>query len=83
MIGRGNCVSRFVQLDWPVGTPLVKNIGVDLWEIRSKLETRNARILFIMHSGTIVLLHGFIKTEKTPSQDIDLAKKRILFCFSA
>jgi len=68
-----------LQLEWPIGTPLVKNISVGLWEIRSKLENRNARILFMMHSGAIVLLHGFIKkTEKTPPQEIDLAKKRIL-----
>lgn len=30
-----------------------------------------------MHEGKIVLLHGFIKkTQETPSQDKDLAKKR-------
>ena len=70
---------RVIQLEWPIGTPLVKNISVGLWEIRSKLETRNARIFFMMHSGTIVLLHGFIKkTEKTPPQEINVAKKRIL-----
>lgn len=70
---------RSIQLHWPVGGPLVANISVGLWEIRTKLDARIARILFIIHSGTVVLLHGFIKkTEKTPLQDIELAKKRII-----
>ncbi len=69
---------RIVQLDWPVGSPLVKPLGSAIWEIRSDLDNRISRILFIFHNSTIILLHGFIKkTQKTPQQDIELAKKRM------
>jgi phage-related protein len=68
---------RIVQIDWPVEGSLVKPLGNGLWEIRSRLENRIARILFVFLDGEIVLLHGFIKkTQKTPVQEIDLARKR-------
>jgi phage-related protein len=68
---------RIVQIDWPVEGPLVKPLGRGLWEIRSKLDNRIARILFVFSDGEIVLLNGFIKkTQKTPKQEIDLARKR-------
>ncbi len=58
--------------------PLVRNLDDGLWEVRSTLQNRIARIIFIMHDNTMVLLHGFIKkSEKTPQQDKDLAKKRV------
>ncbi|WP_342633743.1 type II toxin-antitoxin system RelE/ParE family toxin [Neorhizobium lilium] len=38
---------------------------------------RIARVIFVIQDGEMVLLHGFEKkTQKTPSQDIDLAMKR-------
>lgn len=68
---------RIVQIDWPVEGVLVKPLGSGLWEIRSKLENRIARILFVFLGGEIILLHAFIKkTQKTPVQEIDLARKR-------
>jgi len=68
---------RVVQVDWPVGSPLVKPLGHSLWEVRSKLDNRISRVLFVFHEGAIILLHGFIKkTQKTPQQEIDLARKR-------
>lgn len=68
---------RIVQIDWPIGSPLVKPLGNKLWEIRSDLDNRISRVLFVFDDGTIVLLHGFIKkTQKTPQHEIDLAKKR-------
>ncbi len=33
-----------VQLHWPLGMSLVRNLGSGIWEIRSKLPTRIARI---------------------------------------
>jgi phage-related protein len=48
-----------VQFRWPLGMPLVDNLGSGIWEVRSKLPTRIARTLFFMHEGEIVLLHGF------------------------
>ncbi len=68
---------RIVQIDWPVEGLLVKSLGSGLWEIRSRLDNRIARILFVFSAGEIVLLNGFIKkTQKTPKQEIELARKR-------
>jgi phage-related protein len=66
-----------VQRLWPVGKPKVDSLGKGLWEIRSKLGDRIARIIFCFVAGELVLLHGFIKkTQKTPHQEIDIALKR-------
>lgn len=66
-----------VQFRWPLGLPSVDNLGSGLWEIRSKLPTRIARVLFFVHHGELVLLHGFIKkTRRTPPEDRALALKR-------
>jgi len=66
-----------VQFRWPLGMPLVDNIGSGIWEVRSKLPTRIARTLFFVHEGEIVLLHGFVKkTRKTPKEDRALALER-------
>ncbi len=66
-----------VQYGWPVGKPLVDHLGEGIWEIRSRLGNRIARTLFIEADQDIVLLHGFIKkTQKTPKDDLALAKKR-------
>jgi phage-related protein len=66
-----------VQYAWPVGKPLVDNLGDGIWEVRSPLDNRIARTLFALVDQEIVLLHGFIKKQqKTPPDELDLAKKR-------
>lgn len=66
-----------IQYCWPIGKPLVGNLGKGLWEVRSQLGDRIARVIFCVESGTMVLLHGFIKkTQKTPPRELDLALKR-------
>jgi phage-related protein len=66
-----------VQFCWPLGMPLVDNLGSGIWEIRSRLANRIARTLFFVHQGEIILLHGFIKkTKKTPNEDRALALRR-------
>lgn len=66
-----------VQYCWPIGKPLVGNLGNGLWEVRSRLGDRIARVIFYVDKGTMVLLHGFIKkTQKTPKYELDLAMKR-------
>ena len=66
-----------VQYCWPIGKPLVDNVGYGLWEVRSRLEGRIARVVFCVEGRTMVLLHGFIKkTQKTPKHELDLAVKR-------
>jgi phage-related protein len=67
-----------VQYRWPVGMPLCRPLGEGLWEVRSSLPgNRIARVLFSVHQEHIVALHGFIKkTQKTPDQDMALARRR-------
>jgi phage-related protein len=66
-----------VQYAWPVGKPLVDNLGDGLWEVRSRLSNRIARTLFAVVDQEIVLLHGFIKKQRrTPPDELELAKKR-------
>lgn len=68
-----------VQVGWPVGMPLCRPLGNGLWEVRSALPSRRiSRILFFIHQGMIVILHGFIKqTQKTPPDELELARKRM------
>jgi phage-related protein len=49
-----------------------------LWEVRSRLPDRIARVLFTSGEARMVLLHGFIKkSQKTPQEDMQLAKTRL------
>jgi phage-related protein len=69
---------KTVQFGWPVGMPLVRKLGADLWEVRSRLRQRIARVIFTVQSDLMVLLHGFIKkSPKTPIADLNTAKKRL------
>ncbi len=69
---------KTVQWSWPLGMPLVRNLKDGLWEVRTDLENRIARVIFCTKDGNIVLLHGIIKkTQKTPKEDIALAKRRM------
>lgn len=66
------------QFGWPRGLPLVDHIDGDIWEVRTKLENRIARVLFVVDGTVMVLLHGFIKKgQKMPQPDLDLAKDRL------
>ena len=67
-----------VQYRWPVGMPLCRALGDRLWEVRTSLPSnRIARVLFSMQQGRILVLHGFIKkTQKTPADDLALARRR-------
>jgi phage-related protein len=68
-----------VEFTWPIGMPLVRPMKQGLWELRSSLPgNRIARILFCQVGERMVLLHGFIKkTQKTPDEDLALARKRM------
>jgi phage-related protein len=66
-----------VQYAWPIGKPLVDHLDASIWEVRSKLRDRIARVLFSVVEQEIVLLHGFIKkTQATTKRDLALAKSR-------
>lgn len=69
---------KTIQFGWPLGMPLVKNIGDGLWEVRSTIPNGIARIIFVTKGGEIVLLHGILKkTNKLPLQDKKIALKRL------
>ena len=68
----------YVQYKWPIGKPRVDHLRGEIWEVRTGLGNRIARILFAVDDGMMVLLHGFIKkTQQTPSEDLTLAAKRL------
>ena len=68
-----------VQFGWPIGMSLVRSLKDGLWDVRSSLPSRKiARLILCFHQQTLVVLHGFIKkTQKTPAEDLDLAKRRM------
>jgi len=56
----------------------VRKLDTDLWEVRSDLGDRIARVLFTIEETTLLALHGFIKkSQRTPKDDLVLAKKRL------
>jgi phage-related protein len=68
---------KAVEFLWPVGYPRVTKLDKDLWEVRTDLNDRVCRVFFTVTEGVMILLHGIIKKEqKTPKQDLELAKKR-------
>lgn len=68
-----------VEYGWPVGMPVCRPLIGGLYEVRCSLTgKRIARVLFCIEDGRMILLHGFIKkTQKTPKEALDLAKKRM------
>ncbi len=67
-----------VEFGWPIGMPYCRPLGHGLWEVRSHLAGgRVARVIFCIADGEMVMLHGFEKkTQKTPTHDIELARRR-------
>ncbi|MEI2624858.1 MAG: type II toxin-antitoxin system RelE/ParE family toxin [Giesbergeria sp.] len=67
-----------VEFGWPIGMPTCRAMGRGLFEVRSHLpQGRIARVLFSVHEGRMVLLHGFIKkASKTPADDLTIAQSR-------
>ena len=69
---------KLVQFGWPLGMPLVRKLDKGLWEVRSRLPDKIARVLFTTGEDRMILLHGFIKkSQKTPGGDLELAKSRL------
>ncbi|MBX7234003.1 MAG: type II toxin-antitoxin system RelE/ParE family toxin [Caldilineales bacterium] len=68
---------KTAQYGWPLGMPLIRKLEAGLWEVRSHLPNRIARVIFTVDDDTMVLLHGFIKqSQKTPDSDLQLARQR-------
>jgi phage-related protein len=70
---------RRIQAGWPIGMPLCRALSGGLWEMRCSLPSRRiARVLFFVHGERIGVVHGFIKkTQNTPDDVLDLARKRM------
>lgn len=69
---------KTVEFGWPVGMPVCRSVGGGIYEVRSDLaQNRIARVLFYFDKNSrMVLLHGFIKkTQKTPAEDLELARR--------
>jgi phage-related protein len=75
VIGEG---LKTVQFGWPLGMPLVRKMQAGLWEVRVTLPSGIARDLFTTKGPLMILLHGFIKkSRKMPTEDLDLAVRRM------
>lgn len=69
---------KTAQYGWPLGMPLIRKIEAELWEVRTRLQDRIARVIFTVEGDKMVLLHGLIKkAEKLPLQDLQLARQRL------
>ncbi len=69
---------KTMQFGWPIGMPLARKMGNDLWELRSTTPSGIARTFFTIYRNKIVLLHGFVKkSQKTPANELATAKRRL------
>ena len=67
-----------VEFGWPIGMPTVRSLSNGLWEVRSNLQGKIARVFFCIENSKMILLHGIIKkSQKTPQKDLELARKRM------
>ena len=65
------------QYGWPVGMPLCRPLGRGLFEIRTSLGDRIARVFVCIVDEQLVALHAIIKkTQTLPPDDLALARKR-------
>jgi phage-related protein len=67
---------KTVEFGWPIGMPVCRPLGSGLFEVRTKLPNRIARIIFYVDKQErMVLLHGFIKkTKELDDDDLELAR---------
>jgi phage-related protein len=69
---------KTIQFGWPMGMPLVRKLEANLWEVRTQLVRRIARVIFTVQEDKLIMLHGFIKkSQKTSSSDLNLARQRL------
>lgn len=60
-----------------MGMPLCKSLGDGLWELRSSLPGKIARVIFFIDGPRFIIVHGFIKkSQKTPKEELETAKTR-------
>ena len=69
---------KTVEFGWPLGMPVCRPLSGGIYEVRTNLVgNRISRVLFYIDKRSrMVLLHAFIKkSQKTPNDDLDLAKR--------
>ena len=58
--------------------PLIRKLEKGLWEVRTMLEDGIARVMFTVQDTRMILLYGFIKkSQKTPKNELDTARRRL------
>lgn len=68
-------IEALSQYGTQIGEPYIKHIDGDIWELRP---LRNRVLFAAWVNGSFVLLHHFMKrTQKTPSREIDRAKREL------
>ena len=74
-----NLTDRMIEHGPNLGEPHTKALGDGLFEIRAKGGEGIGRAFYCtVISRKIVVLHAFIKkSQKTPKNDLDIAKKRM------
>lgn len=69
---------KTTEFGWPIGMPTCKNLGQGLHETRTNVSDKWARVFFCVADNFMILLHAIMKkSNKTPKQDIDLARNRM------
>lgn len=69
---------KIAQYGWPLGMPLIRKMEHRLWEVRSNISTGIARVFFTVMDDLMILLHGFVKkSQKTPQNELDTARRRL------
>jgi phage-related protein len=69
---------KTAQYGWPVGMPLIRKLEPRLWEVRSHINAGIARVVFTVKADLMILLHGFVKkSQKTPQNELDTARRRL------
>src|SRR5580658_3464826 len=63
-----------VEFSWPIGMPLVRSLGDQLWEVRSRLARgRIVRVIFCVEQGCMVLLPALHEEESHEKDPADAA----------
>jgi len=69
---------KTAQYAWPLGMPLIRKMERGLWEVRSSISQGIARVIFTIKDSMMILLHGFVKkSQKTPPNELDTARRRL------
>ena len=69
-----------VQFGWPIGMPLCRSFGGGTMGSSKHVAkpTDRPAVVFRCMKDRIGVVHGFIKkTQKTPADDLDLARRRM------